>query len=354
MREPFVYQGLPVRVLFGAGKLSELAAEVERLGARRALVLSTPGRAAWAEEVSKQLGERAVGVFTEAAMHTPVGVTERAMEVVKAQQADCLVALGGGSSVGLAKAIALRTKLPQVAIPTTYAGSEVTPILGQTEKGVKTTQRSLDVLPETVIYDVELTLSLPPGLSAASGLNAIAHAVEALYAQDRNPIISLMAQEGIAALGRALPVVVERPDDLNARSETLYGAWLCGVCLGAVGMALHHKLCHVLGGSFDLPHAETHAVVLPHAVAYNSPAAPEAMARLAQALAAEEAATGLHALAKRIGAPTALRDLGMPREGVERAAELAVRNRYWNPRPLEQESVRDLIARAWSGEPPRA
>jgi alcohol dehydrogenase class IV len=182
--------------------------------------------------------------------------------------------VGGGSTTGLGKAIALATGLDQIVVPTTYAGSEMTPILGQTERGVKTTQRSPAILPEVVIYDVDLTLTLPPALTATSGLNAIAHAVEALYAQDRNPIVSLMAEEGIAALARSLPVLVDAASDLAARSDALYGAWLCGACLGAVGMALHHKLCHTLGGSFDLPHAETHAVVLPHAVAYNSAAAP--------------------------------------------------------------------------------
>lgn len=352
MIDAFVYQAPPTRVVFGAGRVAELPAEVDRLGARRALVLSTPGHAGSAKEVAALLGDRAVGVFAGAAMHTPVEVTERALTVAIERHADCLVALGGGSTIGLAKALALRTGLPQVAVPTTYAGSEVTPILGQTRNGVKTTQRTLDVLPETVIYDVELTLSLPPALSGASGLNAIAHAVEALYAQDSNPITSLMAEAGIAALARALPRVVERPNDRAARTEAQYGGWLCGVCLGTVGMALHHKLCHVLGGSFNLPHAQTHAVVLPHAVAYTALAAPEAMARIARALGAADAALGLHALARRVGAPTSLAALGMPETGIERAADLAMANPYWNPRPIERAAIRALIARAWAGEPP--
>jgi alcohol dehydrogenase class IV len=210
------------------------------------------------------------------------------------------------------------------------------------------------VLPETVIYDVDLTLSLPPALAATSGINAIAHAVEALYARDTNPVISLMAEEGIRALARALPAIIAKPDDRDVRSDALYGAWLCGVCLGTVGMALHHKLCHTLGGTFDLPHAETHTIVLPHALAYNAPAAPEAAARVARAIGAKDPALGLYDLARRLNAKLALRDIGMPESGIDRAADLAVTNAYWNPRPVERDAIRALIARAWSGAAPAA
>ena len=348
----FVYTALPARVVFGSGTLARLGDEIERLGCRRALVVSTPGHAAQAHELAASLGPLAAGVFAGARMHAPVDVTERALEAVRALGADGLVAVGGGSTIGLAKALALRTDLPQVAVPTTYAGSEMTPIQGETREGVKTTQRSPKLLPETVIYDVDLTLSLPPGLSGTSGMNAMAHAVEALYAEDRNPIISLMAEEAIKALARALPRIAENPQDREARSDALYGAWLAGTCLGAVGMALHHKLAHVLGGSFDLRHAETHTILLPHATAYNAPAAPEAMARISRALGAADAAQGLYELAGRLGAPRALKDIGMPEDGIERAADLALRNPYWNPQPIERGAIRDLIARAWAGEPP--
>ncbi len=344
--QSFVYTGLPARVIFGPGTLAQLAGEIERLGCRRALLL-VGGRLQ--DRVTAAAGGLAAGVFGEAVMHTPVAVTERALAALGDLRADGIVAVGGGSAIGLGKALALRTDLPQIAIPTTYAGSEMTPILGQTEHGVKTTLRSPKVLPEVVLYDVELTRSLPPGLSATSGLNAIAHAVEALYAQDRNPITSLMAEDAIRALARALPRLLADPSDMEARSDALYGAWLCGVCLGAVGMALHHKLCHTLGGTFDLPHAETHAVVLPHAVAYNAAAAPDAMERIARALGSDDAARGLADLARRLGVPQSLRDLGMPQEGIERAADLALRTPYWNPRPLDPAAIRDLIAGAWAG-----
>lgn len=285
-------------------------------------------------------------------MHTPTDVTARALDQLRSTETDCLVALGGGSAIGLGKALALRTGLPQIAIPTTYAGSEATPILGQTKDGVKTTQRTLDVLPEVIIYDVALTLSLPPALSATSGLNAIAHAVEALYARDSNPVISLLAEQGIAALARALPRIVANPGDTAARSDALYGAWACGTCLGAVGMSLHHKLCHTLGGTFDLPHAQTHAVVLPHAVAYNAGHAPEAMTRIARALGCKDAAQGLYDLARSLGAPAGLRELGMPEQGLEQAATLAVAAPYWNPRSIEAASLGRLLRNAFHGCPP--
>jgi alcohol dehydrogenase class IV len=351
--QPFTYVGAPSRVVFGFGTLDRIPEEVKALGCSRALVLSTPQQAADARGLSDRLGTLSAGVFSEAAMHTPVEVTERAMQAVKDSGADCTVALGGGSTTGLGKAIALRTDLPQIVVPTTYAGSEATPILGETKDGLKTTQKSPKILPEVIVYDVDLTLTLPPALSAASGMNAIAHAVEGLYTEDANPIVSLMAEEGIRALGAALPRIVRDPADREARSDALYGAWLCGVVLGSVGMALHHKLCHTLGGTFDLPHAETHTVVLPHAAAYNAPAAPEAMARAARALGAAHAPTALHDLAKSLAAPVALKDIGMPESGLDRAADLAVANPYWNPRPIERPAIRALLDDAFWGRPPR-
>jgi maleylacetate reductase len=351
LMENFVYNAHPARIVFGFGTLAQVVDEVRGIG-RRAIVLSTPQQIDQARHLAATLGDLSVGIFTEAAMHTPVDVTARALKTVEELGADCTVALGGGSTTGLGKAIALRTDLPQIVIPTTYAGSEMTPILGETENGAKKTIRNAKVLPEVVIYDVDLTMSLPASLSASSGMNAIAHSVEALYAQDANPIISLMACEGIAALAKALPTLFERPGDRNARWQALYGAWLSGTCLGAVGMGLHHKLCHTLGGAFDLPHAETHTIVLPHALAYNARAIQPAMARIAAALGAQDAAMGLYDLAGRIGAKRALKDIGMPEAGVERAAELALANAYWNPRPLDHEAIRRLIARAWSGAPP--
>ena len=349
---PFVYQGTPQRVVFGRATITNVAEEARRLGIARALVLSTPDQRAQAEAVGAVLGTAVAGIFAGARMHTPVEVTDEALAVVTAKGIDGTVAIGGGSTTGLGKAIAVRTDLPQIVIPTTYAGSEMTSLLGETANGEKKTRRDPKILPETVIYDVDLTLSLPPGLSATSGMNAIAHAVEGLYARDANPILRLMAEEGIRALGSALPAIVREPADGDARSDALYGAWLCGMVLGGAEVALHHKLCHVLGGSFDLPHAETHAIILPHAVAYNAEAAPEAIGRVARALGVANAASGLFDLAAAIGAPTALRDIGMPENGLDRAADLAVANPYYNPRPLDRDAIRALLDNAWRGRRP--
>ncbi|MDH4561324.1 MULTISPECIES: maleylacetate reductase [unclassified Pseudomonas] len=352
--QPFSYNALPARVIFGFDTLRQVAEEVQLLGCKRALVLSTPHQKAEAQHLSNSLGELSVGTFTEATMHTPVEVTARAVEHVKRLDADCVIALGGGSTIGLGKAIALNTDLPQIAIPTTYAGSEATPILGQTEKGIKTTQRTLKVLPEVIIYDVELTLTLPAQLTVTSGLNAIAHAVEALYSKDANPLISMLAEQGIAAIARAIPRIHANPNDREARSDALFGAWACGTCLGAVGMSLHHKLCHTLGGSFDLPHAETHTVVLPHAVAYNASAAPEAIARVARALGVDDAAKGLYDLATKHGAPKSLADIGLRREDVARAADIACASPYWNPRTIERASIGELLENAFLGIRPNS
>lgn len=351
---PFVYDALPYRVIFGSGTLDKLRTEAERLGIKRALVLTTPQQAEQGVEAGRRLGPLMAGQFSEARMHTPVAVTEQALATIEANDIDGLIAIGGGSTIGLGKALSLRSDLPQIAVPTTYAGSEMTPILGETSEGIKTTKRSREILPDTVIYDVDLTLGLPVPMSMTSGMNAIAHAVEALYAPDANPVISMMAESGTAALARALPKIKSDPRNLEARTDALYGAWLCGACLGAVAMSLHHKLCHVLGGSFDLPHSETHSAVLPHAAAYNAVAAPEAMAQVARALGVSDAPLGLYDLAQSLGIQMDLASLGMPEDGIDRAADIAVQNPYANPRPIEREAIRALIARAYRGERPAA
>ncbi|MDO8434732.1 MAG: maleylacetate reductase [Candidatus Binatus sp.] len=348
----FLYEALPCRVIFGVGSLERLPEEVERIHARRALVLSTPEQSGEARSIAERLGEKSTGVFAKAAMHVPIETAESARDEAKRLGADCCVAVGGGSTTGLAKAIALVSELPIIAIPTTYAGSEMTPIWGLTQGGIKKTGRDLRVLPRTVIYDPTLTLTMPPSLSGASGMNAIAHCVEALYAEDANPIISLMAEEGIRALAASLPVVVKAPRNLDARGAALYGAWLAGMSLGAVGMALHHKLCHTVGGAFNLPHAETHTAILPHAVAYNASAAPDAIGRVATAIGTSSAAQGLYDLAIAVGAKMALKDYGLKETDLDRAAELAIQNPYYNPRPVTREGIRRLLDDAYYGRRP--
>jgi maleylacetate reductase len=348
----FVYQAQPSRVVFGRGSFARLAVEVETLGARKALALCTPQQQAQAEAASDLLGTLSAGIFAGAQMHVPIESAREAREHARSVGADCAIAVGGGSTVGLGKAIALESSIPIIAVPTTYAGSEMTPIYGITEAKLKKTGRDPRVLPRTVIYDPELSVGLPVNLSVVSGINAIAHAAEGLYAQDGNPIMSLIAEEGIHALSVGLRRVVQNPQDIEARSDCLYGAWLCGSVLGHVGMALHHKLCHTLGGSFNLPHAETHTVVLPHALAYNREAAPEAMARIARALGTADAADGMFMLAAELGAPAALRDIGMAEADVAQACEIALANPYWNPQPIERDRLMTLLANAWAGKSP--
>jgi maleylacetate reductase len=350
----FVYQGLPSRVVFGAGSLAQLPQAIAAMGAHRALVLCTAGQRASAERVARLLGDRAAGIFDRAAMHVPIETAREARKLASRLGADCAVAIGGGSTIGLGKAIALDSGLPILAIPTTYAGSEMTPIYGITEAGIKKTGKDMRVLPHSVLYDPELTLTLPVGLSVTSGINAIAHAAEGLYSIEANPVIDLMAEEGIAAIGRALPGILANPADLGARGDALYGAWLCGIVLGSVGMALHHKLCHTLGGSFKLPHSETHTVVLPHALAYNATAAPQAMQRIARALGQSDglAAQAVYDLAKAHGAPLALRDIGMKAGDLDKACAIALENQYPNPRPLQADGIRALLQAAWEGERP--
>ncbi|WP_331376830.1 maleylacetate reductase [Sinorhizobium chiapasense] len=353
MNRNFIYSGSPAHIVFGEGKSALAGKWVEKIGCRKALVLSTPRQQADAEALAERLGRLSAGVFAGAVMHTPVEVTEKAMEIVARTSADCVVSFGGGSTTGLGKAIAYRTDLPQIVIPTTYAGSEVTPILGQTEAGRKTTVRHPSILPEVVIYDAALTLDLRVGMSVNSGLNAMAHAIEGLYAEDRNPISTLIAIEGLRAFKTSLPKIVEAPRDIAVRAEALYGAWLCGTVLGTVGMALHHKICHTLGGTFDTPHAETHAIMLPHTAGYNAVAARELLAPIADIFGGSVGG-GLWDFAREIGAPLALRELGLSEADLDRVAEIATENPYWNPRPVDRRSIRALLQDAWEGRrPPR-
>jgi alcohol dehydrogenase class IV len=208
------------------------------------------------------------------------------------------------------------------------------------------------VLPKTVIYDPVLTLDLPRAMSVTSGFNAIAHAVEALYSDRPNPITAMMAEEGIRSLARGMPAVVKNPHDLEGRSDCLYGAWLCGSVLATSGMALHHKLCHVLGGTWNLPHSETHTIVLPHVVAYNYAAAPQAMMRIERAMGNSNAATGIFDLMMQLDAPLSLKEIGMQHDDLDRAASLVMEAQYYNPRSTTREGILRLLDSAFFGRRP--
>lgn len=348
----FSARSAAVRVVFELGVRRNIAAEVAALGCGRVLVLSTPQQADISMEVAERLGDHAVGLFSRAVMHTPVAVTEEAVAHARDVGADCLVSVGGGSTIGLGKAIALRTDLPQIVIPTTYAGSEATPILGQTENGIKTTISDPRVQPEVILYDAELVCTLPVAMTVTSALNAMAHATEGLYAQNRNPVSTMLAVEGLRAFRSSLGKVIDSPGDVAARGETLYGAWLCGTVLGQVGMALHHKLCHTLGGSFDLPHADTHAIILPHAVGFNARAAQAELRPVCEIFGGSDPGRSLHDFARSVGAPLALGKLGLREADLDRAAEIATAKPYWNPKPVTRAEIRDLLQSAWAGEAP--
>ncbi|THW34278.1 maleylacetate reductase [Aureobasidium pullulans] len=353
---PFVYNVSPSRVIFGPGSVNQLAPELKRQNLERPLLLSTPQQVDQISALSDQLDGNVAGIFSEAKMHTPSDITDKALVYVNNVKADCVISLGGGSTIGLGKAISIRTGLPHICIPTTYAGSEMTPILGETRDGVKKTISDPKILPGVVIYDVDLTMTLPVNMSATSGVNAIAHSVEAMYSPNGNPIINLLALESIKCLAASLPELVSDPSNVVTRTHVQYGAWLAGLCLGSVGMGLHHKLCHTLGGSFNMPHAETHTIVLAHALAYNSPRIPGVMKQLAEVLPGSngDAVAGLNVLLEKLKVERKLEAFGFREGDIDKAAELACANEYPNPRPVEKAPIRELIKRVWAGEPARA
>ncbi|MGJ8623536.1 MAG: maleylacetate reductase [Yoonia sp.] len=350
--DAFVFGGLRSRVIFGAGTVAQVGQEIKAFGARRAMVLTTPEQAQAGQNLAGQLGTVAGPLFSGATMHTPVEVTAKAIEAFEASGCDCVVSLGGGSTIGLGKAIAVRKGVRHLAIPTTYAGSEMTDILGETSGGEKTTRRHPSIRPDTVIYDVDLTLTLPFALSVTSGLNAIAHAIEALYAEDANPITDWMAFEGIKSLHEGLPRLDGNLTDVAARSQVLYGSWLCSIVLGQCAMALHHKLAHVLGGTFDLPHGATHSVLLPHTAGFNAHGLKQL--KSVTELFGGTLGSGLWDFSKALGAPMRLSDLGLSEGDLPHAADLAMKASYANPRVYTRENIFQLISAAQRGERPAA
>ena len=361
--EPFARDVLPGRVVFGAGAArTALAGEVARLGVSRLLLIPSGSEQSTARELVAPLADRIAGTFTGVRPHVPVEVADAARKQAAAVGADAVLSLGGGSATGTAKAVALTTGLPVIAVPTTYAGSEVTPVWGLTEGDRKTTGVDARVLPRLVIYDPELTVSLPGPVSAASGLNAMAHCVEAFWAPGRNPVSSLAAGEAIRVLAAALPAVLRDGTDTGARGDLLYGAYLAGTAFAVTGSGLHHKICHILGGRYDLPHAQTHAIMLPYVLAFNAPGAPDAARQIGQALASAglasaglegaDPAAALQQLAGQLGLPRGLREIGFGKEHIAEAARLiepAVPAD--NPVPADAAALQELLRRAWAGDP---
>jgi maleylacetate reductase len=348
----FVHDNLPQRACFGSGAAAtHIHREIGRLGASRVMVISSERDASQAAKITAELP--VVLRYHDVVMHVPVDVAERARTAATAAGADVILAIGGGSATGLAKAIALTSGLPIIAVPTTYAGSEATPVWGLTTGDVKTTGTDLAVLPRVVVYDATLTLTLPVDMSVASGLNALAHCVDSLWAPSADPINAVLAAEGIRALAAGLPRVVADPADLAGREHALYAAYISAVAFASAGSALHHKICHVLGGKYNLPHAQTHATVLPYVLAFNGPAAPEAEVRIAESFGSETALEGLQALRLKLNAPRALRDYGFKETLIpEAAAAILPSVPPSNPRPVSAVDLERLLRAAWAGVDP--
>jgi maleylacetate reductase len=349
----FEHENLPQRVCFAPGEAAAVVrAEVARLGASRVMVIAAPAEAGLAEKITAELP--VVLRWNEVVMHVPVEVAERARSAASGHEVDLLLSVGGGATTGLAKAIALPGGLPIVAVPTTYAGSEATNVWGLTEKTRKTTGVDARVLPRSVVYDATLTASLPVPMSVASGLNALAHCVDSMWGPRTDPINQALAGEGIRVLAAGLPAVVTDPVGLPGREQMLYGAYLAAVAFSSAGSGLHHKICHVLGGAYDLPHAQTHAVVLPYVLAFNAPAAPEAEQRIAAAFGVGSAVKGLERLRHAVDAPRALRDYGLNEAEIDDAVQ-AVLDVVpdSNPRPVTAGDLRRLLRSAWRGADPR-
>lgn len=350
----FTYRALPWNLRFELGAFAQLAKEVDGLGYRRALILATPHQAGLAQSALQNLGPAAVGIFDQARIHVPTETVEEAAVLADRLDADCSIAIGGGSTTGLGKALALRYGLRNVAVPTSYAGSEMTNIWGITDAGKKITGRDNTVVPDLVIYDPELTLSLKPDFAAASGMNALAQAAVNVATDSFNPIVSSMSLQAVELLATALPALIDRPRDLELRSEMMLGACLAGAALGTGKTGLHHKLCHVLGGMLNTPHAQTHAILLPHSVAYNAAAIPNATHRLAKVLGVDNAALGLFELARSIDIPTGLSAIGVIKKDLERVASLTASSDFSNPAPIIRDRILELLINAFHGYPPTA
>ncbi|WP_214643110.1 maleylacetate reductase [Nonomuraea sp. NEAU-A123] len=348
----FVHEQGASRVVFGPGEVRRVGAEAVRLGAERILLISDRRNRGVADTIAGLLGGRVCGRVVETATHVPHQQAEDATRLARTRGADLLVCVGGGSATGLAKAVALRTRTRILAVPTTYAGSEMTPIWGITRDGHKRTGRDPVVQPVTVVYDPELTYELSPAFSSGSGMNAVAHLVEAGYAPRVSPVTAAISVQGLCLLAGALPRVTTTPRDPVARADALKGAWLAGWALGSAPMGLHHKICHVLGGAYGLPHAAVHSAVLPYVAAYNRSAAPQPLRRVAEALGGDDAAGALWDLRHAIGAPAALEGLGFTASDLDHAAALVVEEHPVNPRPADVAGVRAILLAALDGRHP--
>ena len=352
--DPFTHVALPARILFGPGTIKSLGAEIDRLGLKSVLFCCTPGRKEEVGQLVGYLNDVDAEICDIAEQYIPLPMVERGRVIAKQNDIDGVVSYGGGTAVGLAKSIALDMEIPVISAVTTFSGSETTDLQAILTNGIRVGYKSDWMLPKTIIYDPETAMGVPLKIMIPSGINAIAHGVEAFYSQGATPVNSLIGGEGIKSLASALRRMSSGNDDVVARGDGLYGAWLCGTALGSAGVALHHKFAHVLGSTFGLEHSKAHTVALPHSVAYTAPGVPEAMHQISKALGDEnkDAATALYELNVSIGAPTSLKELGMPFEGIDQAAKMISDSPYPNPVPIDYKPIKEMIIKAWNGGPP--
>ena len=343
----FDFEQPPVHITFRPGALVTLPDALRACGAKRPLFVASPSQRAAAER-AEALDIESVGRFEGVTPHVQASSVDALRALADERDADALVALGGGSAIDLCKAASFETSRSVIAVPTTYGGSELTSSAGRTSDRAKgsVSWRA----PRAIVYDPDLTLDLPLRTSAGSAMNALAHCVEGLYAPRAQPLALLAAEEAIRRIGPALRALPQAPRDQHVRGELLYGAYLGGVALAGTGMALHHRICHILGGRYGIAHGDANAVILPHVIRFNAPAAPEAIARVARALETDDAAATLAELARAAGAPASLREFDLPEDELPVIAELALARPLENPRPVEVAAVLDVLRKAWHGE----
>jgi len=378
--QEFRYTGFAQEIIFGAGTLAQLGQAIDRFGWRRVMLCSAQSqrRNGHITSVEQALGERLAVVYEHVQPHVQDFQVEEALALARERQVDAILGLGGGSPIGMAKTVSFALEkrgekqasspiaqpfVPVIAIPTTYAGSELTPVYGITEhvdgQARKVTVSDVRIVPKLIIYDPLLTLDLPPELTASTGINALAHCIEALYSITRNPPSTAVALSGVRAITSSLPRCYESGDDLEARTEMLNGALLAGMALAHVSMALHHGLCHVLGGSAGVPHGIANSIILPHAMRFNLDATATLLAPAAEAMgiattgrsaeeAVQEAIQAIYTLIGDMHLPQRLRDVGVPESDLPHLAQLALSNRSVqnNPRPVSNAVQLEAILRA--------
>ncbi|MDG1707652.1 MAG: maleylacetate reductase [Emcibacteraceae bacterium] len=350
----FDYTPVPSKAVFGENSALKLKDEVIALGCSRVMIACTKNMVARFQHVIDDLGDMCVAIYDKAEAHCPEHIALEAVEEFKNKNCDVIVAVGGGSTIGIGKAITLRLDAPLIVVATTPCGSESTPIHGMLIGNTKKTGRDKKVIASVSIYDATLTTSMNAHLTGTIGMNSLAHCVEALYAKVKSPISDLMAVQGIKALTSGLPKSIENPNDLKARADVLYGGMLSGYCVTLAGIAIHHKLCHVLGGHHGIPHGESNSVVLPYAVAYNESAAPEAMDKIKAAMGTTSASGGIYDFATKIGVPKSLKELEMQESDLDLAAKETVERTPYNPKPVDEKSLREMLQQAYEGVRPVA